>query len=86
VVEYQVGILVVVGSIPTVGSNKESLFSMDFSSKIWSKVKLISGSPEMTITSIYKNVEGNDILICKWKDEQGNLCMSDFNAVEVVSL
>jgi uncharacterized protein YodC (DUF2158 family) len=49
-----------------------------FSIKIWSQVRLKSGGPDMTTTSCFKNDKGEEFFTCKWKDNNGELNMSDF--------
>lgn len=60
---------------------------MSFSIKIWTKVRLKSGGPEMTATSYSRDKSGNEFYTCKWEDDQHRLHMDDFpsEALEVIS-
>lgn len=51
---------------------------MQFTIKIWSKVRLNSGGPEMTVTSCTMDAQNNEFVTCKWKDNGGELNMGDF--------
>lgn len=48
--------------------------------QIWCKARLKSGGPEMEITSYSIDLSTHqETVICKWKDENGELKMSTFD-------
>ena len=46
--------------------------------KLWCKVRLKSGGPEMTTTSFITEPSGEELVICKWNDEEGHFNMTTF--------
>ena len=51
---------------------------MEFAIEIWTKVRLKSGGPEMTVTSCTKYADGTEFVTCKWNDQNNELNMTDF--------
>lgn len=51
---------------------------MEFLIKIWSQVRLKSGGPEMTASSLTQKADGTQYATCKWEDDEKKLHMTDF--------
>jgi uncharacterized protein YodC (DUF2158 family) len=53
---------------------------MNYSQRLWQKVRLKSGGPEMTTTSHHIDLSTNEeAVICKWHDEKSELNMATFD-------